>query len=80
MAQISLDNGYSFMDAAETIEYLERNTEDFGEYSTESLLYEIYSRMDDDIREELHFQLAPCTDLEFLTAYCEKASEDIVVG
>ena len=25
--------------------------------------------MDDDIREELHAQLAPCTEQEFFTAY-----------
>lgn len=28
--------------------------------------------MDDDIREELHRELAPCTDAEFLEAYKEK--------
>ena len=28
--------------------------------------------MDDEIREELHAELAPCTDQEFFTAY-EKA-------
>lgn len=28
--------------------------------------------MDDEIREELHCELAPCTDQEFFTAY-EKA-------
>lgn len=27
--------------------------------------------MDDDIREELHRELAPCTDIEFLVAYFE---------
>ena len=25
--------------------------------------------MDDEIREELHFELAPCTDQEFFSAY-----------
>lgn len=30
--------------------------------------------MDDEIREELHFELAPCTDQEFFTAY-EEAHE-----
>lgn len=30
------------------------------------------SLMDDDIREELHGELAPCTDQEFYTAYLEK--------
>lgn len=27
------------------------------------------SLMDDEIREELHFQLAPCTEQEFFDAY-----------
>ena len=31
--------------------------------------------MDDELREALHFQLAPCTDQEFFTAY-EKAHAD----
>ena len=26
--------------------------------------------MDDDLREELHRKLAPCTDQEFFDAYC----------
>lgn len=33
------------------------------------------SLMDDEIREALHFQLAPCTEQEFFTAY-EKAHAD----
>ena len=28
--------------------------------------------MDDEIREELHNEMAPCTDLEFLEAYMER--------
>lgn len=31
--------------------------------------------MDDEIREELHRELAPCTDEEFLTAYMEAHEE-----
>jgi hypothetical protein len=31
--------------------------------------------MDDDIREEIHRELAPCTDLEFLEAYMAKHRE-----
>lgn len=27
--------------------------------------------MDDDIREKVHNELAPCTAYEFLTRYCE---------
>lgn len=28
--------------------------------------------MDDEIREELHEELAPCSDEDFLTAYMER--------
>lgn len=31
--------------------------------------------MDDDIREKLHHEIAPCTDQEFFDAYC-KAHEE----
>lgn len=31
--------------------------------------------MDDQIREELHNELAPCSNLEFLEAYCKKHKE-----
>lgn len=31
--------------------------------------------MDDEIREYLHEELAPCSDQEFFTAYCEKHYE-----
>lgn len=33
------------------------------------------SLMDDEIREELHNELAPCTEQEFFDAYC-KAHEE----
>ncbi len=31
--------------------------------------------MDDEIREMLHFELAPCTQEEFIEKYCEYDSE-----
>lgn len=31
----------------------------------------ISSYMDDEIREKVHFELAPCTNKEFLKRYCE---------
>ena len=41
------------------------------------------SMMDDDIREQLHRELAPCTNQEFLDAYAdrhfEKYGEDSTV-
>lgn len=39
--------------------------------------------MDDEIREALHAELAPCTEQEFFDAYCkahaEKYSEEFAV-
>ena len=35
----------------------------------------IASYMDDDIREELHFKLAPCSHRRFLKAYCKRDPE-----
>ena len=31
--------------------------------------------MDDEIREELHMELAPCTEQKFLDAYVERHAE-----
>ena len=31
--------------------------------------------MDDELREEIHRELAPCTDEEFLTEYCKRHEE-----
>ena len=31
----------------------------------------VVNMMDDDLREELHNKLAPCTDQEFMDAYIE---------
>lgn len=31
--------------------------------------------MDDEIREELHAEMSPCTDEDFLTAYMEAHKE-----
>ena len=33
------------------------------------------SLMDDDIREQVHAELAPCTEQEFLDAYCKLHAE-----
>jgi hypothetical protein len=44
-------------------------------YGTEIYWNAAVELMDDDIREELHSELAPCTEQEFFTAYC-KAHEE----
>ena len=37
---------------------------------TNEEMYDIASYMNDDIREDIHLELAPCTNEEFLIAYC----------
>lgn len=39
------------------------------EIITAGLYNQAVNLMDDDIRENLHTKIAPCTDAEFLTAY-----------
>lgn len=31
--------------------------------------------MDDEIREDIHREMAPCSDAEFLTEYCKRHAE-----
>lgn len=72
MAQkmISLDNGHSYMDVVEAMpEIVERNMWDT-----------VVNLMDDETREAVHAELAPCTDLEFLTRYLEIALDNLIIG
>ena len=39
---------------------------------SQELMDTIATYMDDEIREELHLRLAPCTPEEFISAYLEK--------
>ena len=39
------------------------------------IMENICTYMNDDIREELHFKLAPCSNRTFLKAYCERDPE-----
>lgn len=70
MAQISLDNGHSFMTAVEAMpEILERNRWNV-----------VINYMDRALEEDLNAEMAPCTELEFLTAYLARAEQDLVIG
>lgn len=67
---ISLDNGHTWISAEEAMpEITERNLWDA-----------IVDLMDDDVREDVNFDLAPCTDLEFLAEYLNRAEEGLVIG
>lgn len=66
MAQISIDNGHSYVTASEALETISLDT--------------MTNYMDDDTREAVHNELAPCTDVEFLTRYLEFAADDLIIG
>ena len=66
MARISIDNGTNWISPESAIEEIGLDT--------------IVNYMDDDTREDAHAELAPCTDLEFLTRYLEIAPEDLIIG
>ena len=67
MKRISIDNGATYITPAEALEKM-NNMDVYANY------------MDDDTREQVASELAPCTDLEFLTRYLELANDDLVIG
>jgi hypothetical protein len=71
MKEISLDNGATFMDAAEAIEEVSKNGMGFET---------IRNMMDDELCNKINAELAPCTDEEFLSRYLELSAEDLVIG
>ena len=70
MAKISLDNGHTYMTA----------TEAMPEITANNLWDAVVNVMDDDIREAVHNEIAPCTEVEFLAAYLERATDDLIIG
>lgn len=66
MRNISIDNGNSFVSVPEAIAKVSWET--------------IVAFMDDDIRETVHNEIAPCTEEEFLTRYLELAHDDLIIG
>ena len=68
--EISLDNGRTFTDAREAMPAIEQR----GLWET------VVNLMDDEAREKVCAELAPCTDLEFLTRYLELAPCDLIIG
>ena len=68
--EISLDNGIHFTDARDAIqEILNRNRWDA-----------VVNMMDDDTREAVTAELAPCTEETFLIRYLELAPENLIIG
>lgn len=40
----------------------------------------VVAMMDDDVREHVHAEFAPCTEEEFLIAYLAAATDDLVIS
>ena len=67
---ISLDNGRTWMSASEAMDEInERNLWDA-----------IVEMTDDEIREAVNADLAPCTEEEFLAEYLRRADAGLVIG
>lgn len=66
MARISINNGATYTTPAEALEEISIDT--MAEY------------MDNDTREDVHNELAPCSDVEFLERYLELAPADLIIG
>ena len=66
MRSISIDNGNTYVTPAEAIAEMDWDV--------------IVSMMDDEIREAVHADMAPCTEEEFLTEYLHRADEDLIIG
>lgn len=67
---VSINNGKTFETAAEAM----------PEIMARVLWNALVNVMDDDTREEVAAELAPCTEKEFLERYLAMAPADLVIG
>lgn len=70
MKQVSINNGTTYMTAEEAM----------PEIMARGLWNALVNVMDDDTREEVAAELAPCTEKEFLERYLALAPADLVIG
>jgi hypothetical protein len=66
MKHISIDNGNSYTTPAKAIKAVGFDT--------------IVNMMDDDTREAVHNDCAPCTDAAFLREYLKRAKDNLIIG
>ena len=66
MKQISIDNGNTYVTPREALKGMRWDV--------------IAHYMEDEAREAVHADLAPCSNLEFLARYLEIADHDLVIG
>ncbi len=75
----SLDNGRTYLDADECITEMQKQSEESG--IPFKRIWEVAaSLMDDGIREQVHCELAPCSERDFLARYLELADEHLIIG
>lgn len=67
---ISLDNGHIFYNVSELAEHEEEILANWDV---------LVENMDDKVREAVHAELAPCTELEFLRRYLELAHANLII-
>ena len=67
---ISLDNANTWMTAEEAITAIE----------SDNLWDAVVNMMDDELREDVAADVAPCTELEFLAEYLRRADDGLVIG
>lgn len=70
MSMISLNNGLSWLSAENAI----------SEINERGLWDAVVVMMDNNIRERVHAELAPCSRLDFLHRYLELAPENLIFG
>ena len=66
MKQISINNGVSYTTIEDAIATVGMDT--------------IAMMMDDEIREQVANDIAPCTDEEFVAEYLRRTEEDLIIG
>lgn len=66
MKKISINNGASYTTIEDAIATVGMDT--------------IAMMMDDEIREQVANNIAPCTDEEFVAEYLSRANEDLIIG
>ena len=70
MKHISIDNGRTYQTAEQAM----------PEIDNRNLWDVVVNAMDDDKREAVAYDLAPCSNAEFLAEYLRRAADDLIIG
>ena len=70
MKHISIDNGRTYQTPDQAM----------PEIDNHGLWDVVVNAMDDDTREAVAYDLAPCSNAEFLAEYLRRAADDLIIG